>query len=587
MPRQTIKKTPVLQKLTGPATAKYGVLPKIQLPSDNELQRSFNESVAHVLQGKGIYRRDILPVIPWESRLFEMKPAPFISWATQHFIPYKMKVDRSGEPFEVLRDMTEQIAKNVLADMSFIQRLPPIHRIFPSPVPIINEADSLVLCTPGYDPSSGTYVYDGPLEPKPPTAERPPIAHLVGSDGYYDDSLTLGEAFWFLYDLLKSFPFADWEDEFIIPDPDTPLHAYDPVTGDNRSYFRSRSLAVQIGAMLATFAANCVPREAARMGFNFNANAQRSGKSLLAQIAAAPTHGAFKTQSWREDEESLVKILDSEVLAGSPYICFDNVRGLIQSQSLEGFMTSATWTGRHLGRTEMFTAENNTVVFITGNNISAGTDMQHRTLWVNLYVEEADPQSRVINAPIIDGVWLANPENRRSILSALWAIVRHWDHAGRPLATGRTRQGFDTWGKIIGGMVEFAGFGDMLARPVLDNAGDTEAEDIATLVRKLHAINAYDHTFQEVVHQCWEHGLFAWNLHGREEYASLREGNSEVFTLRLNDQCNARMGLLLARHATDRGTIHQFRDPATQQIVRARFHHRGKGRHRRFIVTLI
>lgn len=50
-------------------------------------------------------------------------------------------------------------------------------------------------------------------------------------------------------------------------------------------------------------------------------------------------------------------ILDSEAIAGSPYICFDNVRGLIQSQALENLMTAATWTGRHLGRSEMFTAD--------------------------------------------------------------------------------------------------------------------------------------------------------------------------------------------------------------------------------------
>lgn len=103
------------------------------------------------------------------------------------------------------------------------------------------------------------------------------------------------------------------------------------------------------------------------------------------------------------------------------------------------------------------------------------------------YFQEADPQARVIGAPIIDSVWLAKPENRRRILSALWAIVRHWDHAGRPLAAGRTRQGFDIWGEIIGGMVEFAGFGDMLAMPKLDNAGDTEADDVVSLVMTLHA----------------------------------------------------------------------------------------------------
>ena len=42
---------------------------------------------------------------------------------------------------------------------------------------------------------------------------------------------------------------------------------------------------------------------------------------------------------------------DAEVLAGSTYLCFDNVRGYVGSQSLEGLMTSPDWTGRVLGKT--------------------------------------------------------------------------------------------------------------------------------------------------------------------------------------------------------------------------------------------
>src|ERR1035437_9006259 len=123
--RPRAPKTPVLQKLTGPAAARYGSLPKIPLPSDNELQRSFNADVSHVLHDKGLYRRDILPVVPFENRLLEMKATPCISWATEFFIPFKTKIDRSGEPFDVIRDMTEAIAKNTPQDLSFVTSLPP------------------------------------------------------------------------------------------------------------------------------------------------------------------------------------------------------------------------------------------------------------------------------------------------------------------------------------------------------------------------------------------------------------------------------------------------------------------------------
>lgn len=591
LPRKSSKKSPILQKLTGPAAARYGALPKIPLPADNELQRSFNTDVAHVLKTSDLYRRATVPMLPFEGALREMDPANFVSWSQQYFVGYKTKTDRDGNPFTVLRDMTESTAKLCLKSTELISTTPMIHRVYPSPVPIITEQGTLILCTPGYDPSTGTYVFEGNITPQPPDPARPIITGPVSSEGYFDDSVTPAEAFWYLYDLHAAFPFNDWSEEITPADGDT-LQAWHP-DGTPRTYRQSRSLSVQIGAMIALFAANCVPKEASKMGFIANANSQRSGKTLLIKINTAPVYGSFKAQSWREDEESMVKILDSEILAASPYICFDNVRGLIQSTKLEALFTSPMWTGRILGKSEMFTAENNTTIFITGNNVNAGTDIMHRCLLMDLFVEEADIQSRKKPDRIINDVWLARPENRRAILSALWSIVRHWDAAGRPLAdVHKTRLGFEEWGQIIGGMVEFSWFGDMLERVTLENAGDSEAEDVLTLVKILFQKTrspiapAHDFTYQEIVHACWDNGLFPWNLHGREESRALRPDQPATITLNLDSKCQSRMGLLVGRHAPGKGALHVFRDD-TGTIVKVRFSHKGSGRHKRFFITSI
>lgn len=586
--KRTNKKTPLLQKLAGPAAARYGALPKIPLPADNELQRSFNMDVAHVLKtsGSDLYRRATVPVFPFEGALAQMTPENFVSWSQRYFVGYKTKQDKDGNPYQVLRDMTESTAKLCLRSYEFVAEIPAIHRVYPSPVPIISEQGALILCTPGYDPTTGTYVFEGRITPHPADPNRPPITGPVSSDGYLDDSLTPADAFWYLYDLFAEFPFSDWSEEVVPSDAD-PLYRED-ADGKPRAYRQSRSLAVAVGGMLALFAANCVPREASRMGFIMNANSQRSGKTLLAKIITAAVFGAFKAQGWREDDEAMSKLLDSEVLMASPYICFDNVRGLIQSTKLEALFTSPTWTGRILGGNVMFTEENNLTVIITGNNVSPGTDIQHRCLFCDLYVEEGDVQSRRKPTRILNDVWLSSPDNRRDMLSALWSVVRHWDHAGRPRADiDKTRLGFEEWGQIIGGMVEFAGFGDMLERPVMDNAGDTEAADVATLVKTLWRQGSADYTFQEIIHCCWDQGLFSWNMHGREESRPLRPGTDFVTTLYLDSKCASKMGLLLGRHATKKGVVHTFKDDATGAIIKARFLHKGAGRHKRFIAQKI
>ncbi len=65
----------------------------------------------------------------------------------------------------------------------------------------------------------------------------------------------------------------------------------------------------------------------------------------------------------------------------------------------------------------------------------------------------------------------------------------------------------------------------------------------------------------------------------------LREGWDTVATLRLDSACNSRMGHLLMRYGTLRGTVFQITDPVSNRPVTMRFHHTGKGRHRRFFVS--
>jgi len=229
-------------------------------------------------------------------------------------------------------------------------------------------------------------------------------------------------------------------------------------------FYQSRSLAVQVAAMLSQFAMEILPSHSLLPGFIYNANTEASGKSILTKLAIVPVSGKMAAQSSTEKDEDLRKAIDSEVLRGSRYIVLDNVTGRIQSQIIEGFMTSPTWCGRVLGKTQMFQAENKATVFFTGNDCMLSPDVANRCLTVDLYIDEDDVQARTIAAPINDS-WLMRRANRLKILSALWTIVRDWDQAGHPKPSGRVRVGFEAWCNLVAGMVEFAGFGDCLAEP--------------------------------------------------------------------------------------------------------------------------
>lgn len=589
---------PLQEVLTGHLT-EHGPLPKLRLPGDDQLLSPFIEEAAKIIaeshekhpdRKPHLYRRDCVPVFPLipglkkigrklvrhTHRLSEMKPEYFMSWVDRHFAPFKTRYDRAGDPFDVLRPMPKEVARACLESPDFTMNLPPIERTFPIPMPTIGESGKLSLCTAGYHEETATMVFSPPWEPDPDFIVKDD--GMVSSFGIYDDRVTLREACMGLHQLYSRFPMSDWSEPFV-PGEDHPCH--DPE--DPKATIRqSRSFAVQIMGMLAMFAGGCVPQQASRLGFLANANKQRSGKTLLIKMMVSPIYGKFKAQSWREEEENMLKILDSETLAASTYVCFDNVRGLIASQPLEGFMTTPVWTGRILGRSEMFEAENNALIFLTANNASLGPDMQERLLFIDLYVETADRQDREDELPAeaeIDDVWLADLGNRRRILSWLWAIVRHWDAAGRPAASGKPRRGFGAWCRTIAGMVEFAGFGDPLERPSnLENCGDSESADIRQLIATMSAdLRARQATFQEIVHACWEGGLFPWLMHGREEYTEDLQKPSLI----LNDSCRSKFGLLLQRNCSgERGEVHVFKTPQGER--RVRFYCKGRGRSRRY-----
>jgi hypothetical protein len=350
---------------------------------------------------------------------------------------------------------------------------------------------------------------------------------------YYE--WTLQESVDYLRWVLREFPFGDWK---VVTHSEADGGTGEPIR-------QSRSQAVQVAGMLSLFCMGLIPKGSNRMGFIYNANSQRSGKTLLAKLAIMTITGAFKAQPWKGNEDELNKLLDSEMLAGSMYVCFDNVRGYMSSQTLEGLMTSPQWTGRVLGRTQMFTAENRMNLFITGNDCIVSPDMSHRCLICDLFVEQGDVQERQVEN-LIDEPWLMDKENRRNTLSALWGIVRAWGNAGEPNASSfgfKPRLGFERWGEIIGGIVGFAGFGNPLEKVQLEQAGDSEERNIRKLIDRMRDMalgdNRGEFSFQQIVDFCHDDGLFDYMLDGRETQDGYK----------LNASSSSRFSLTLGRYA--------------------------------------
>jgi hypothetical protein len=269
----------------------------------------------------------------------------------------------------------------------------------------------------------------------------------------------------------------------------------------------SRSRAVAVAAMLTVFASGIMPAKSIRPCFIVLANAEGAGKTLLVKIATVPVLGHAPSAVLPKDEDEMRKVLLSAVMEARPVIFFDNFKGHLASESLEGFLTSQDWSGRILGGQATFRGENNTVVFITGNGCTVSPDMRRRSLFVELFLESERAEDRQFKQYLETPVLI---ERRTDILSALWSLVQDWHKAMEPKPR-RTHSSFPEWSNAIGGMVELAGYGCPLETAHIDAAADTNGDDMRELV-KLMADDAQMRMaeFSEVVSLARGAGLFEW-----------------------------------------------------------------------------
>lgn len=144
--------------LSGWQMAKYGPKPIVPLPGDDELSSRFAKQLLQILR-----RRDNVIVLPDAEAgcLRAVRAHAFSTWVEHHLCCYKMKFDRNGEPYQVLRTMTTEQAEKVLACEDFWRSLPQIEAVHPArSLSIDEETGAMSLLQPSYDEKTKTLTFE-------------------------------------------------------------------------------------------------------------------------------------------------------------------------------------------------------------------------------------------------------------------------------------------------------------------------------------------------------------------------------------------------------------------------------------------
>lgn len=410
--------------------------PEVEMPRIGRAISEFAFEIGNTLSDKNVFLRDNIVVRPEKGKLHPISPEGFITLVEDHMIIGVIRQVGATKEFAA-NSMKVDTARTVLAAGQFTKQVRAVTRLHLAPLPIMRRSGKIELLSNGHDAESQTLTMDSGIS--------------LRVDMPLEEARAVFDA------LLKEFPFND----------------------------DGRSIAVVISAMASFFGSGLLPAGAVRPVFILVANAEGAGKTTLAMVCVVPVLGFLPVSVKPRDDEELRKALDSAVMEGASVLVLDNTKTHINSAVLEAFTTAPTWSGRVLGVSKTFTCENLVTVLVTANGATLTPDLRRRSLIAEMFVQDERPELREFESPLTASVLSGK---RPEILSALWAMVRSWDEAGRPPASCHNSS-FPEWGQIIGGIVENAGYNCPMEVVAVESAADSIGADMLKLARILGVNN--------------------------------------------------------------------------------------------------
>lgn len=376
------------------------------------------------------------------GRLFNI-----IEWKVNTYLLERVKKDE----VMVRQSANEQMIKLVSTNQAFKKCLREIKRLLNYPIPFIDPDNNLCIPTKGYDERYQAYF----------TPSCPEITLM-----------SVDQAKFYLYDLLKEFCFKDERDRMM-------AMAY-LITPMCRGLYRKSTARTPL--------------------FIIQANRERAGKDFMAGVVGTLYEGraiddtpfvtsekenSNNTDEWR-------KKFTTALRAGRRRIHSSNNKGFLNNSALEAFLTSEVWIDRQLGGNISLELNNEIDVSLSANlGLTFTPDLWNRARPINLFYGEENPNERVYSRT---DLWGYVADNRGLLLSAVYILIKTWFDAGKPKSTIPFTS-FPEWSRVIGGLMEYHNMGNpCITIEDEDIGGDRETRDMKELFKFMAE---YQHNHQD------------------------------------------------------------------------------------------
>lgn len=311
---------------------------------------------------------------------------------------------------------------------------PRLERVVTTPV---FTPDARILTTPGYDPPSRTFYHP------PHDLAVPPVPVQPSSD-----DLTRARAI--INEVIGDFPFASDADR---------THA--------------------VGELVQPFLRSMII--GATPFYSHEAPTAGNGKDLLAEMVMTPAAGdQLASMAYTKQPEEMRKKITATMRKLPIAVMMANVNDKLDSGDLCDMITRGYWEDRELGRSENLRVPVTCVFITSGNNPLMSKEMSRRCVRVRIDAGMERPWEREdFRHPDLPG-WVR--AHRGAIIWAALTLGQHWIASGQKPGT-KTLGGFESWVRVIGGVLQANGFQDFLAnQDALHLHADMETAPWAALV---------------------------------------------------------------------------------------------------------
>ncbi len=296
-------------------------------------------------------------------------------------------------------NISEAVAKQYLRSEACRMLLPKLNGILQCPL-LVEKDGRLHRVTKGYDEHTHYFIAGG----------RPP------------ENLSLQDAVTFLTSLVQDF-------DFVTP-------------GDrSRAIASLISPALKLGGLIQ----GPIPVDVAE------ANASQSGKTYRQKLVAALYNQRVAVVTKKSGGVgSMEETFNDHLFKGHVFIQFDNLRGKLDSQYLESFLTAGgTFPARIPHHGTVLIDSTKFVIFVSSNGFETTKDLANRASIIRIRRREGFQYRTLNGKDILQLTYLWQP----MFMGAVLAVVEEWFRQGKP-RTSDTRHDFREWAQSVDWIVQ-------------------------------------------------------------------------------------------------------------------------------------